>query len=313
MSITIMLSYITDSEIQGGEMKNILILTIVVAFLSNCFLFAQERYPLRQLTSRPDQVGFFDWSPDAKTIVYSKSTGLWKFSVDGEDPLQIITIQTQHPDWSPDGKYIVFDADKGKTIKITTSNGGVPIRIVPETIPIIRSGYPLWSPDGSMILFQGESLALYLLEVQTGKFSKVIEFEKLIPVPKSWSPDGEKVLISLRDRPNREANLWLISLTGEKKQLTFEGAKGYGNGDISPDGSLIVYSTYNDHKLWIMSSQGGKSLQLTFSQDARDSDPKFSPDGNKVAFTREISGDGNIWTLELNMEDIKKELQIINK
>jgi Tol biopolymer transport system component len=98
-------------------MKNILILTIVVASLSNSFLFAQEKYPLRQLTLRPDQVGFFDWSPDAKTIVYSKSTGLWKFSVEGGDPWQIIIIQTQHPDWSPDGKYIVFDADKGDNHK----------------------------------------------------------------------------------------------------------------------------------------------------------------------------------------------------
>jgi len=294
-------------------MKNILVLAIVVASLSNSFLFAKEKYPLRQLTSSPNQVGFFDWSPDAKTIVYSKSTGLWKFSVDGGDPWQIITIQTQHPDFSPDGRYIVFDADKGETIKIITSDGGVPIRIVPDSIPIIRSGYPLWSPDGSMILFQGGSLALYLLEVQTGKFTKVMEFEKLIPVPKSWSPDGGKFLISLRDIPKREANLWLISLGGEKKQLTFDGAKGYGNGDFSPDGSLIVYSTYIDHKLWIMSSQGGKSLQLTFSPDARDSDPKFSPDGKRVAFTREISGDGNIWTLELNMEDIKRELKLINK
>ena len=293
-------------------MKKSLGLAVIAVFLSHCFLFAQEKYPIRQLTSRPDQVGFFDWSPDAKTIVYSKSTGLWKFLVDGGDPQQIITIQCQHPSWSPDGKYIVFDADKGESIKITTSEGGVPIRIVPETIPIIRSGYPLWSPDGSMILFQGKSLALYLLEVQMGKFSKVIEFDKLIPIPKSWSPDGEKILVSLRDIPKREANLWIISLTGEKKQITFDGSKGYGNGDFSPDGSLIVYSTYIDHKLYVMSSQGGKALQLTFSPDARDSDPKFSPDGKQIAFTRVITDNGNIWALSLNLEDVKRELKQIN-
>jgi Tol biopolymer transport system component len=43
-----------------------------------------------------------------------------------------------------------------------------------------------------------------------------------------------------------------------------------------------------------MSAQGGKSLQLTFTQDAIDSDPKFSPVGKKVAFSRVISGVGNI-------------------
>lgn len=288
--------------------------SLVIVFISllNGILVAQEKYPIRQITFKPDEAGFFDWSPDGNVIVFSKPTGLWKFLIDEGIPMQIIATQAQHPDWSPDGQYIVFDADSGRAINITSSNGGVPVRIVPETIPIIKSGYPLWSPEGTEILFQAESLILYLLEVQTGKYTKVTEFDKLIPVPKSWSPDGEEFLISLRDQRKREANFWLVSREGERKQLTFDGDKGYGNGDFSPGGELIVYSLYKDHKVWIMPSKGGRAIQLTFTENARDSDPKFSSDGKKIAFNREISGITNLWILELSLTEIKKELDLLN-
>ena len=62
-----------------------------------------------------------------------------------------------------------------------------------------------------------------------------------------------------------------------------------------------------------MSSKGGEPLKLTFTDDARDSDPRFSPDGKKVAFNRVISGVGNMWILELNTEEIKKELKLLNE
>jgi Tol biopolymer transport system component len=64
---------------------------VIVASFWGTDLLAQEKYPVRQLTSGPAQEGFPSWSPDGKTIVYSlgqqgdseKATGLWKVSADG--------------------------------------------------------------------------------------------------------------------------------------------------------------------------------------------------------------------------------------
>ena len=294
-------------------MNKYLFLAIIIHSLLNCHVIAQDKYQLSQVTTRPGEAGFFDWSPDGLSIAYTRPNGIWKFHIDEGIPKQIITNQAQHPDWSPDGNYIVFDSDSGKTISVTSAAGGVPIRINPETTPIINSGYPLWTPDGAKVLYQGEQYALYLLEVQTGKITKFTEFEHLIPVPKSWSPTGNELLLSLRDNSKREANLWMVSRTGSKTQLTYDGKSGYRDGDISPDGSFIVYSLYKDHKIWIMPLEGGRSMQLTFSEDARDSDPKFSPDGKWIAFRRNISGTENIWILKFDMDATHKELELLNQ
>jgi len=138
-----------------------------------------------------------------------------------------------------------------------------------------QTGFFDWSPDGSQILFQGKSLSLYLLDIYSAKIKEIVSSDSLIPVPKSWTPDGKRVLVSMRNNPKREANLWLISLDGEKKQLTFDGKTGYLNGHFSPDGSMIVFTTYETKKIEVISVLGGESIQLTFAPEAKDSDPKF--------------------------------------
>jgi len=61
---------------------------------------------------------------------------------------------------------------------------------------------------------------------------------------------------------------------------------------ISPDGSQIVYQRrsmdiMNDKRqsrLWLMNSNGTNHIKLT-SSDANESNPKWSPDGTRIAFT----------------------------
>ena len=70
--------------------------------------------------------------------------------------------------------------------------------------------------------------------------------------------------------------------------------------DVSPDGQTIVFDLLGD--LYTLPIAGGKATSLT-SGPAYDAQPRFSPDGKKVAFVSDRSGGDNVWVLELATKD----------
>ncbi|HEY8469908.1 MAG TPA: amidohydrolase family protein [Longimicrobiales bacterium] len=66
--------------------------------------------------------------------------------------------------------------------------------------------------------------------------------------------------------------------------------------DVSPDGQTIVFDLLGD--LYLLPITGGKATRLT-SGLAHDMQPRFSPDGKKIVFVSDRSGDDNVWLLDL--------------
>lgn len=63
---------------------------------------------------------------------------------------------------------------------------------------------------------------------------------------------------------------------------------------MSPDGSKIAFEWAGD--LWLVSSSGGEARPLTINS-ARDSYPRFSPDGQTIAFLSDREGTPQIFTI----------------
>ncbi len=70
--------------------------------------------------------------------------------------------------------------------------------------------------------------------------------------------------------------------------------------DVSPDGETIVFDLLGD--LYSMPIGGGTATALTRGL-AFDAQPRFSPDGKKVAFVSDRSGGDNVWILDLETQD----------
>ncbi|HEX7090124.1 MAG TPA: amidohydrolase family protein [Longimicrobiales bacterium] len=66
--------------------------------------------------------------------------------------------------------------------------------------------------------------------------------------------------------------------------------------DVSPDGQTIVFDLLGD--LYTIPITGGKAKRLT-SGLAHDMQPRFSPDGRRIVFVSDRSGDDNVWLLDL--------------
>lgn len=121
-----------------------------------------------------------------------------------------------------------------------------------------------------------------------------------------WSPDGTKVSYVLRDDSGEHGELWYVdTTTGEKKVLVSEAKLA----KLAPPASRIkderekervtryhvaAYSWSPDSKHLLFDSQGqlwyydlrtGTGVPLTSSPDASE-DPKFSPDGKRLAYVR---------------------------
>jgi len=65
--------------------------------------------------------------------------------------------------------------------------------------------------------------------------------------------------------------------------------------DVCPDGRQIVFDLLGD--LYVIPIEGGEARALT-SGVAWDEQPRFSPDGTRIAFTSDRAGGDNIWVMD---------------
>ncbi len=96
------------------------------------------------------------------------------------------------------------------------------------------------------------------------------------------------------------------------------GLKRISDPQISPDGKSVAYvvSVVDREKnaststIWLAPAAGGEARQLT-GGPKHDSHPRFSPDGTKLLFESDRSGEGQLWVLDLVAGGEAKQLTTI--
>ncbi|UXH76265.1 amidohydrolase family protein [Roseateles amylovorans] len=85
---------------------------------------------------------------------------------------------------------------------------------------------------------------------------------------------------------------------GEKRTAQLDVRTGtWMSVDVSPDGKQIVFDLLGD--LYLMPIGGGEAKALTHSM-SWEMQPRFSPDGQRIAFVSDAGGGDNIWVMNVD-------------
>lgn len=279
--------------------------------------YYRELY-LPQLTSGPSSVA---WMPDGKSLVYSMAGSLWIQPLGSEIATQLTddTGYDYQPDVSPDGKRILFVRYSGVSLDIMVYDFDA------KKSTILTDGKsvslePRWSPDGQHVAFVSTMNSGHFL-LHTALFSgnQLSEVKPLIADRKTeakryyysawdhsinptWSRDGKKIyFVNNHDVAHGTGNLHIIDIaSGQITELHKEETSWRMRPDVSPDGSRLVYSSYlgqNWNQLWLLPSVGGYPFPITYG-DYDKSAPRWSPDGNQIAFISNRDGNTSLWVLD---------------
>ena len=107
--------------------------------------------------------------------------------------------------------------------------------------------------------------------------------------------------------PGRRPKKWEVAdPTGPTTTLAFDTNEGtWMNVDVSPDGTQVVFDLLGDIYLVPIAGSSSPARRLT-SGPVFDMQPRFSPDGKRIAIASDRDGLWNIWTIDLDGKDARQ-------
>lgn len=130
------------------------------------------------------------------------------------------------PAWSPNGAQLAWLSDATGEYQLVI---GDPLGLTsPRSIPLPSTAFfsaPNWSPDGSQILLQDNHRNLWMVEVASGKATKVDTDNYPDPsrsFEATWAPDSKWIAYS-RNLPSRLRAIFIYSLAEKKSHQVTDG------------------------------------------------------------------------------------------
>ena len=207
--------------------------------------------------------------------------------------------------WSPNGRWIAFHSHKEMSddIWLRPADGSAPDKRITFLGRGAEVGWPRWSPDGKAILLNGarddkSRSVLYTIGIdqETGAATSALREIAVDGIRGAmemghaeWMPDAATIIAIAKEGPGRHA-IFTVSSAGGPATIVhrFDNEHEFGGLGVSPDGRYVAFTAPSaDGFFQIFRKELGipsHAMNVT-SDPSHKTQPAFSPDGSRIAFT----------------------------
>jgi Tol biopolymer transport system component len=257
------------------------------------------------------------FSPDGSQIVYShiedEGSALFRVSLVGGQPRRLVENAVEGL-WSPDGKRLAFirASEDFKQGQLWLANAdGSNEKMLYSDANALR--WMSWSPQGDRVLVASAPLAnaaIYFMSipVATGKAVKIDPKAGLsLTSNPVWLRSGDRIAYAIIEAlatsaTGQASRIVAQDLSTGKQQELLSLPSSCFNLGLLGDGRLLIGLSQTSQNLVVIEHPGTNDARERYLTRGASTDrqPALSPDGKRVLFSSNRSGNLDIW--EMNVE-----------
>ena len=235
-------------------------------------------------------------------LVYASGEATAELAWIGRDGRRTGTVLPpgQYTDFrlSPDDRHLAIAEVDPQThrpdIRILDLTRGAKLRVTSDAA---TDASPIWSPDGGRVVFRSNRSGLHDLfeRAANGTGPSTLLFSTgNAKYPTDWTPDGEQIVYHTYDAATG-SDVWTMTADGSKAVPLLSGAFDELQGQISPAGAWIAYTSFETGhaEVYVRSlADAGKRWQVSAGGG---SDPRWRGDGRELFY---ISADSRLTAVQ---------------
>ncbi len=258
--------------------------------------------PLR-LTKTADWEGAPAWSGDGRQIAFLRAGSVFLISPTGGPERKLGQAKNTSMGWAPDGKHLaVTDLPSERAtppgISLISVSTGAKRRLTSPPEKSKGDSHPAISPDGKSLAFVRQhswaAAGLCLSPVAGGEPRCRPPESEIAGI--AWTVDGQELVFS--STRGGAYQLWRLpagrGFNGQPQLVT--GAGENASYPVIAANRLAYQRLSYDVNIWRMEVGGaGRSPTLMVVSTRWDTNPQYSPDGERIAFVSDRTGEFEIY------------------